>query len=352
MGKTTDSVHNYWTDEDGRRYKVICYGSRNVSGGEIPDDELRRRKAQLRRENFCDFKPSPDFIRETELGGNDVVVGTRGLASGFSPGHFIVIDPCPELDKMNSYLLRVALALADYVLTHPEKTFLLTKFFCGMTGITPEVVAPYFAGLLLHGNVRMPADFIDVLAEWPSHFRKMGINISREQNDALYRWRNSRKAWRISRQYGDIFSVLAEDRIGEVSRMLCAADDGEYANVEFINTIRCTIQDLFSAMHDGGYILTPSTELTNCGKELSMMLEVPDHIRSFTFSLVGIVNPASHPTYYRRVIGQGEYKNLLKSLSYMLVSLIEWWASGFPMLEDEDIRRPRPRFKSAGIRGS
>jgi len=313
----------------GSDYQEISYNYR----GSISMQEAASIRRQWEHMDAYYIEPSPDYICNDNLNENDVVAGTEGIASQFSPEHFLVLPLKPDI-------LHIANAFDYYVINHPEKRFLVTKVFCGMVGMTPEVVAPAFARMLWYGNVRLPADFIDILAKEPYHFKRKGLDLSPAQNDALYKWKNGRKVQRIQNQYGNIFSVLSRDRVGEVSRMLCAADEGEYMSVEFINTIRNAMQDFFTALHESGFILRTSDKITECGKEISMMQHIPDHIRTFTFSLIGIVNGGSHPNYYRRMIGQGDYKYLIKSLSYMLISVIEWWSAGFPMLDDEDLKRP------------
>ena len=42
---------------------------------------------------------------------------------------------------------------------HPELTFLVTKFGCGIAGFTPREIAPLFAGAVHVNNIHLPMDF-------------------------------------------------------------------------------------------------------------------------------------------------------------------------------------------------
>lgn len=54
-------------------------------------------------------------------------------------------------------------AFIAYAADHPELEFLVTPIGCGIAGFTPATIAPLFRDALLHGNIILPKDFVEVL---------------------------------------------------------------------------------------------------------------------------------------------------------------------------------------------
>lgn len=54
-------------------------------------------------------------------------------------------------------------AFIAYAAAHPELEFLVTPIGCGIAGFTSATIAPLFRDALLHGNIILPKDFVEVL---------------------------------------------------------------------------------------------------------------------------------------------------------------------------------------------
>ena len=52
-----------------------------------------------------------------------------------------------------------------FAVKHPEYKFLVTRIGCGITGFTPEEIAPLFTSAVELNNVVLPKDFVAVIKE-------------------------------------------------------------------------------------------------------------------------------------------------------------------------------------------
>lgn len=82
------------------------------------------------------------------------------MGNGHGPqGKCYAIDTMSGPDAMQ----RDVQAFAEYARQHPDKVFLVTPVGCGIAGLRPADVAPYFACCKDMANVTLPEEFWKVI---------------------------------------------------------------------------------------------------------------------------------------------------------------------------------------------
>lgn len=149
------------------------------------EDERKELLGTMNRNYFVNGsrRIAPDYIKE--LGpeevfvfGSNVLGKHNGGAALYAVEHFGAIDSQPEGIQGQSYaiptdgntfedLKEAVERFTDYVVMHPQNTFMLTAIGCGTAGYTPEQIAPLFQQAYSFGNVYIPESFFNCMNQNP-----------------------------------------------------------------------------------------------------------------------------------------------------------------------------------------
>lgn len=149
------------------------------------EDERKELLGTMNRNYFVNDsrRIAPDYIKE--LGpeevfvfGSNVLGKHNGGAALYAVEHFGAIDGQPEGIQGQSYaiptdgntfedLKEAVERFTDYVVMHPQNTFMLTAIGCGTAGYTPEQIAPLFQQAYSFGNVYIPESFFNCMNQNP-----------------------------------------------------------------------------------------------------------------------------------------------------------------------------------------
>ena len=149
------------------------------------EDERKELLGTMNRNYFVNDsrRTAPDYIKE--LGpeevfvfGSNVLGKHNGGAALYAVEHFGAIDGQSEGIQGQSYaiptdgntfddLKEAVDRFTDYVVMHPQHTFMLTAIGYGTAGYTPEQIAPLFQQAYSFGNVYIPESFFNCMHQNP-----------------------------------------------------------------------------------------------------------------------------------------------------------------------------------------
>lgn len=301
-------------------------------------------------------RPAPRYV--DNLGANEYVIGGWDVHKRFG--------------KKSIYIKSGSKAsISDGVKYARERALHFTNCEYYVTPVgkrrgdnTQEEIALLFLPLLFLPNVHLPEEYIRHIADEAHNNPTFVANshLNEVQRSALReKWIEYRKD-HIKKDYSDLFVIFDDEKLNfsnVLVNLICAAEAGEFNQGERLNQIRAIIECVFERLMQMGML---PEELrgsdSECGKSInSNKAQIPQYIRSYIYSIIGIVNSGSHAWLkeslednnssqnddtkqknnfikYQSEVNAGKLRYLIRSLVFMTLTVIEWCAKEYTEWKD------------------
>lgn len=281
------------------------------------------------------LEAAPFPIREGELAENHVVVGSRSVCEQFKNNRTYCLTIVRKMSR--SAIKRAVGDVVAEAESHPDLLYLFTTVGCGDVGWSVREISQYFIPALWTRNIRLPKEFIDSIVAEVERGSSSCSDFTVDQLSELRNWKREEAFKNAERKYGNVFRILPRENVCEFLDVIADAEAGIYNDGGDLNKTRETIRLVFFFLHDRGIIMSNPQDLCECGEEFNKVDIAPRHIKTFMYSVIGLVNPGSHvrPNKpkklentafedYRTAVDGGKYRFLTQSLAYMVLNILEW----------------------------